>query len=62
MYWDHPMKKDDIRESMKKLEIKWTAVESRLANSNSKALNAIFNAVDAIQFKLISTCKTTKEA
>ena len=60
--WDHPMKNDDNGESVKKSEVEWTAVEDRLANSNSKALNAIFNAVDAIQFKLISTCESAKEA
>ena len=42
--------------------IKWITVEDRLANNNSKDLNAIFNAVDANQFKLISTCEMTKEA
>ncbi|GMN48592.1 hypothetical protein TIFTF001_017776 [Ficus carica] len=34
----------------------------RLANYNSKALNAIFKAVDANQFKLISTCEAAKDA
>ena len=36
--------------------------EDRLANNNSKALNAIFNRVDANQFKLISTCEIAKDA
>ena len=59
--WDHPVKKADNGESVKKSEIKWT-VEDKLANSKSKALNIIFNTVDANQFKLISTCETEKEA
>ena len=33
-----------------------------MANRNSKALNVIFNVVDTNKFKLMSTCKTTKEA
>ena len=40
--WDHSIKKDDNGESVKKLKIEWIAVEDRSANSNSKALNAIF--------------------
>ena len=45
-----------------KPEEKWSTEEDRLANSNSRALNAIFNGVDANQFKLISTCESAKEA
>ena len=60
--WDHPMTRNDKRESVLKPEVEWTANEDKLANNNSKALNAIFNAVDANQFKLISTCETAKEA
>ena len=36
--------------------------EERLANSNSKALIAIFKALDTNQFKLISTCNSAKKA
>ena len=36
--------------------------EDRLASCDSKALNAIFRAVDVNQFKLISTCEVAKEA
>ena len=60
--WQHPMKTDDKNEVVKKPEIEWTTEEDRLANSNSKALNAIFSAVDVHQFKLISTCEVAKEA
>ena len=54
------MTKNDKRESVPKPEVEWTANEDKLANNNSKALNAIFNAVDANKFKLISTCETAK--
>ena len=60
--WQHPMKTDDKNEVVKKPEIEWSTEEDRLANSNSKALNAIFSAVDVHQFKLISTCEVAKEA
>ena len=40
----------------------WTADQLSLAGANSKALNAIFSAVDVEVFKLISTCLTAKEA
>ena len=45
-----------------KPELVWTHEENILTNHNSKALNAIFNAVDKNQFKLISTCESVKEA
>ena len=60
--WDHPMTRNDKRESVLKPEVEWTANEDKLANNNSKALNVNFNAVDANQFKLISTYETAKEA
>ncbi|KAI3463689.1 hypothetical protein Pfo_020352 [Paulownia fortunei] len=36
--------------------------DEKIANYNSKALNAIFSAVDVNQFKLIATCESVKEA
>ena len=60
--WTHPITKNDAGEEAMKPEEKWSTEEDRLANSNSRALNAIFNGVDANQFKLISTCETAKEA
>ena len=33
-----------------------------MANYNNRALNAIFNGVDAEQIKLISSCESAKEA
>ena len=58
--WDHPMTRTDEREFVIKPEVEWTANEDKQANNNSNALNAIFNAVDANQFKLISTCEMAK--
>ncbi|XP_024028691.1 uncharacterized protein LOC112093781 [Morus notabilis] len=60
--WTHPVTKNDAGEEAMKPEEKWSTEEDRLANSNSRALNAIFNEVDANQFKLISTCEMAKEA
>ena len=45
-----------------KSEETWTKVENNLANINFKALNAIFYSVDVNQFKLISTCVSTRNA
>ena len=60
--WTHPTKKNTENEDIKKPEVEWTVEEDRLASYNSKALNAIFSAVDVNQFKLISTCEVAKEA
>ena len=56
------MKDNEKGESVKKPEVEWTVDEDKLANYNAKALNSIFNAVDANQFKLISTCEIAKDA
>ena len=60
--WNHPIKKSESIESMPKSEMQWSANDDKWTNSNSKALNAIFNSVDMSQFKLISTCESAKEA
>ena len=60
--WTHPTTTDNSGNVTLKLEEKWSTDEDRLANYNSKALNAVFNAVDVNQFKLISTCESAKEA
>ena len=57
-----PPKTNDDGNIILKPEETWSTVEDRLANYNSKALNAIFNAVDANQFKLIPTYESTKDA
>ena len=60
----HPIRKDSEGKTVLKPEESWSSDEDHLENSNLKALNAISNAVDASQFKLISidTCETAKEA
>ena len=60
--WEHLAIKDTEGKEILKPEITWSTENDRLANNNSKALNAIFNGVDANQFKLISTCETAKDA
>ncbi|KAG7579060.1 Zinc finger CCHC-type [Arabidopsis thaliana x Arabidopsis arenosa] len=39
----------------------WTVEENRKAMCNSKALNAIYNAIDVGKFRMISSYKTAKE-
>ncbi|XP_012846764.1 PREDICTED: uncharacterized protein LOC105966726 [Erythranthe guttata] len=60
--WTRPVAK--IREGVEyeKHEENWSKKEQTVANTNSKALNAIFNAVDTNQFKLISGCECAKRA
>ena len=60
--WSPPTKTDDEGDIIPKPKLEWSAREDKLAMSNSKALNAIFNAVDSNQFKLISTCESAKNA
>ena len=44
--WTHPIVTDAEGKTTRKDELEWTTSEDRLDNSNSKALNAIFNAVN----------------
>lgn len=60
--WSHPTTTDVEKNVIPKPKESWSNEEDHLANNNSKALNSIFNVVDANQFKLISTCKSAKEA
>ena len=60
--WMHPTKTNDNNEIVKNPEVEWMAEEEKLASSNSKALNAIFSAIDVYQFKLMSTYEVAKEA
>ena len=53
------MTMNDKRESEPKPKFEWTVNEEKLSNNKSKALNAIFDVVDAI--KLISRCETVKK-
>ena len=53
--WYHPTVTDTEGKTTPKPELEWTPQEDNLSKYNSIALNAIFNAVDPNQFKLIST-------
>ena len=45
-YWEHPVTKDTEGKEILKPKITWSTEEDKLANNNSKSLNAIFNRVD----------------
>lgn len=60
--WTPPTIKNEKGEVFIKPEIDWSSAESALSGYNSKALNAIFNAVDANNFDLISDCVSANEA
>ena len=57
--WIHPTVTDAEGKTTRKAELKWTTLDDRLANGN---YNAIFNAVNQTQFKLISTREMENEA
>ncbi|XP_012841210.1 PREDICTED: uncharacterized protein LOC105961528 [Erythranthe guttata] len=60
--WTRPVAKTREGVEYEKHEENWSKKEHAVANTNSKALNAIFNAVDTNQFKLISGCECAKRA
>ena len=47
--WKHPTTKDYEGNVVLTPEVKWSTNDDRLANYNSKALNAIFNGMGAYQ-------------
>ncbi|KAA0026108.1 gag-proteinase polyprotein [Cucumis melo var. makuwa] len=60
--WEYPTEKDEAGQTVRKYELKWIKDEDDVAVGNSRALNALFNAVDPNIFKLINTCKLAKAA
>ena len=60
--WKHPTEKDEISKVTRKSELKWTSEEDDAAVGNSRALKALFNAVNPNIFKLIYTFKSAKVA
>ncbi|TYK06510.1 gag-pol polyprotein [Cucumis melo var. makuwa] len=60
--WEYPTEKDEVGQTVRKSELKWTKDEDDAAVGNSRTLNALFNAVNLNIFKLINTCKSTKVA
>ncbi|TYK21887.1 gag-pol polyprotein [Cucumis melo var. makuwa] len=60
--WEYPTEKDEVGQTVRKSELKWTKDEDDATVGNSRALNALFNVVDPNIFKLINTCKSAKVA
>src|ERR1044072_2507730 len=65
--WSPPVKttigeSSATSKSTLKEEADWTPEEDAEALANSKALNAIFNGVDKIMFRMINMCTVAKEA
>ena len=60
--WSPPTVATDDTAVTLKSEETWTKAENTLANNNFKTLNAIFDTVDATQFKLISACESARDA
>ncbi|KAG9449454.1 hypothetical protein H6P81_009419 [Aristolochia fimbriata] len=62
--WDPPtveIEKDVDVKRVVKPSSEWNDAEEKLANCNSKALNAIFGGIDEEQFRRVSACTTAKE-
>ncbi|CAM8933843.1 unnamed protein product [Rhodiola kirilowii] len=60
--WTEPMMNNLTGESIPKPEALWTEEEDKASMGNSKAMNAIFSAVDENVMKLIINCEVAKEA
>ncbi|VFQ70661.1 unnamed protein product [Cuscuta campestris] len=61
--WTEPVKhSDDLSTTTVKKFEDYSRAEVLAAENNDKALNAIFGAVDATQYRLISNCISAKEA
>ena len=58
--WKHSTAKDDAGNVVLTLEVKCSADDDRLANYNSKTLNATSNGIGADQNELITTCESAK--
>ncbi|KAH6755901.1 hypothetical protein C2S53_007158 [Perilla frutescens var. hirtella] len=60
--WKPPTKTYDKGKTVLKPEEEWGDAEYQIMGLNTKAMNAIFSAVDMNVFKLISTCDKAKDA
>ncbi|XP_062102828.1 uncharacterized protein LOC133812992 [Humulus lupulus] len=60
--WTPPIEKDDKGNSKVKSELEWSIEDEKLSGYNNKGLHAIFNGVGEGFIKLISSCKSVKEA
>lgn len=55
--------KDDVEgKKVPKDEKEWVVEEEALSTYNSRSINAIFNGMDPIQFKMILQVEVVKEA
>ncbi|XP_062080191.1 uncharacterized protein LOC133784942 [Humulus lupulus] len=59
--WIAPREREDEIEKPKPMSA-WTPEEIELANYNSKAMHALFNAVSTNQLKVIANCEVAKDA
>ncbi|KAG7543148.1 Zinc finger CCHC-type superfamily [Arabidopsis thaliana x Arabidopsis arenosa] len=59
--YNEPVTTDAEGSTTPKVRTLWTVEEVKKSTSNSKALNAIYNAIDVGQFRMISSYKTAKE-
>ncbi|CAM8999261.1 unnamed protein product [Rhodiola kirilowii] len=60
--WTEPIMNNLTKEPIAKPEALWTEEEDKASMGNSKAMNAIFSAVDENVMKLIINCEVAKEA
>ncbi|CAM8935066.1 unnamed protein product [Rhodiola kirilowii] len=60
--WTEPMMNNLTGEPVPKPEALWTEDEDKASMGNSKAMNAIFSAVNENVMKLIINCEVAKEA
>ncbi|CAM8926216.1 unnamed protein product [Rhodiola kirilowii] len=60
--WTEPMMNNLTGEPIAKPEALWTEEEDKASMGNSKAMNAIFSAIDENVMKLIINCEVAKEA
>ncbi|CAM8920082.1 unnamed protein product [Rhodiola kirilowii] len=60
--WTEPMMNNRTGEPVSKPEALWIEEEDKASMGNSKAMNAIFSAVDENVMKLIINCEVAKEA
>ncbi|CAM8989605.1 unnamed protein product [Rhodiola kirilowii] len=60
--WTHPVTIDEGGRCAPLAKTRWTEGKQNAEAANSKAMNAIFSAVDGKNFKMISTCEIAKTA
>ncbi|CAM8993726.1 unnamed protein product [Rhodiola kirilowii] len=60
--WTEPMMNNLTGEPVPKPKALWTEEEDKASMGNSKAMNAVFSAVDENVMKLIINCEVAKEA